>query len=212
MQHSWFVALATLATVVLAPSANAQRVTELRGIPIESLAIDVRDGDGEFNVIDARMDETATAAVLFGMVGAVANSVDNNVDDQRAAEPYRDAAAGIDLETLIQAALTERLQARNAVPLAASPESASHTLVVEFGDWGLMRRAQRPDMAVRTFLKLNLSIVDARGRRVWGIQRDHSVGQTALALQSYPSDLFKTEMEALAASAGQQVANRIIYR
>jgi hypothetical protein len=214
MRHSWFAALGALIfALCVAPSAFAQRnTTELRDIQIESLAIAVRDGDGEFNVIDARMDETGTAAAFFGLVGAVANSAANNVEDQNAADPYRAAADLIDLETLIGQAIVARLQERNPVPLAATPEAASHTLVVEYGDWGLIRRAQRPDMAVRTFLKLNISIVDARGRRVWGITRDHSVGQTALALQSYPADLFKTEMEALAARAGQGIANRIIYR
>jgi hypothetical protein len=158
------------------------------------------------------MDETATAAVFFGMVGAVINSADNNAEDSAKADPLRPAAAAVDLDGLILQALTDRLSARNAALLAPTPDGASHTLLIEVGDWGLIRRAQRPDASMRAFLKLNLSILDARGRRVWGPQREHSVGGLTAELPGFTPDVFKTEMEALAGRTGQQIANRLIYR
>ncbi|HYD87572.1 MAG TPA: hypothetical protein VEA80_08870 [Vitreimonas sp.] len=193
--------------------ANAQRnAARLGDIQITSLAIDVSPEHSEFEVIDARMDETATAAVFFGMIGAVVNSADNNIEDQQKAEPLVPTAESIDLDTLITQALTERLASRNAVPLAESADGASNTLLVEIGEWGLIRRSQRPDTTMRAFLKLNVSVLDARGRRVFGPERQHSIGQMTAELSDFTPEAFRAEMEALAVRAGQQVANTVIYR
>jgi hypothetical protein len=96
--------------------------------------------------------------------------------------------------------------------LATAENAASHTLRVEIGEWGLARRGGLPDTAVRAFLKMNISLVDSRGRVVWGEQREHSVGQLAVPLAEFTPEMLRTEMEALAARAGSQVANRVIYR
>lgn len=211
MQRMLMAALAACAVVFAAPiDAHAQNNAQLRDIQISSLATRVDDEDKEFEVIFSRMDETATAAVFFGIIGAVANSADNNAEDAERAEPYLAMADSIDLQGLIAAALNERLASRNPVPLAA--EGASHTLLVEIGEWGLIRRAQLPDTQMRAFLKVNLSLLDSRGRRVWGPQREHSVGQLSAELQDLPPDVLRAEIEELARRAGVQAANRIIYR
>lgn len=207
-----FGALAAfLGVLYLSPIATAQSVG-LGEIPIQSLTVRVDETDSEFNVIDSRMDETATAAVFFGMVGAVINSADNNAEDSEKAEPLRPTAGNIDLDGLILRAVNERLASRNSVALAPAPGEASHTLLIEIGDWGLIRRAQRPDTSMRAFLKLNISLLDARGRRVWGQQREHSVSQMVAELSAFTPDIFQAEMESLAVRAGYQVANRVIYR
>lgn len=193
-------------------SAAQDTAAALRNAPISALATEVKEDDSEFEVIFSRMDETATAAVFFGMIGAVANSAINNSEDDERAAPLRETAAAIDLDGIISEALTARLASRDAVQLASAENAASHTLVVEIGEWGLVRRAQLPDTSMRAFLKLNLSLVDARGRRVWGPQREHSVGQMSGELADFTPELLRTEMEELARRAGNQVANRIIYR
>jgi len=195
-----------------APEAAAQRNVQLGDIQITSLTVQVVEDTGSFEVIDSRMDETATAAVFFGMIGAVANSAVNNAEDDEKADPLRPTAAEIDLDGLIARAINERLASRDTVTMAATAEDASHTVRVEIGDWGLIRRAQRPDTSMRAFLKLNISVLDARGRRIYGPQRENSIGQFSGQLHEFTPELFRTEMEDLAARAGQQVANRIIYR
>lgn len=214
MTHLHRAAFAALAFFALsAPAAHAQRnAAQLGDIPITALAVDVSDEDASFEVIHARMDETQTAAVFFGMIGAVAVSAVNNAEDEERAAPLRPTAEAIDLDALVTQALTERLASRETVTLADSDTSASHTLLVEIGDWGLVRRAQLPDTSMRVFLKLNVSVLDARGRRVFGPQREHSIGQFNGLLAEFTPEVFRAEMEALAARAGQQVANRIIYR
>lgn len=213
MRRALVAVIAVTALWFSAADAHAQRsATQLGDIEITALSISVSEEHAEFEVIDARMDETATAAVLFGMVGAVINSADNNLEDQRKAEPLAPTASSIDLDGLILQALTERLVSRDAAPLATSPEEASNTLLVEIGEWGLVRRAQRPDTAMRAFLKLNISVLDARGRRMYGPQRMHSIGQMSADLSEFTPEVFRAEMESLAARAGQQVANQIIYR
>ncbi|HCK83933.1 MAG TPA: hypothetical protein DHW63_05275 [Hyphomonadaceae bacterium] len=213
MRRSIFAALIGLAFAAsLVPDASAREAAQLHDIQIESLTVRVVDTDGRFTVVDSRMDETATAAVFFGLIGAAVNSAANNAEDDAKAEPLKETAEAIDLDGLIGQAVLARLSSREAVRLAETPESASNTLVVEVGEWGLIRRAQRPDTFMRVFLKLNLSITDARGRTIWGPQREHSIGQMSAELAGFTPEVFRTEMEALAGRAGQQVANKIIYR
>jgi hypothetical protein len=211
MLRTLATALAMLVlSITWTQSAHAED-TALRDITITSLATDVKDDDDAFEIIYSRMDETATAAVFFGMVGAIASSAIHANEDDAREDPLRATADSLELRRLIHEALNARLQARGAVPLAP-PESASHTLVVDIGEWGLVRRAQLPDTTMRAYLKLNISLVDPRGRRVWGPQREHSVGQLNGDLSEFTPEVFRAEMEALAARAGNSVANKIIYR
>ena len=65
---------------------------------------------------------------------------------------------------------------------------------------------------MRTFLKLDVRIVDARGRTLWRSQREHFIGQMNAELSAFTPEVFTTEMQTVATNAGQQLANRIIYR
>lgn len=211
MQRMLVAALFVSALMFGAPSeARAQNNAQLRDIQITSLATSVDDEDREFEIIFSRMDETATAAVFFGIIGAVANSAANNAEDDERAAPYLLTAEAIDLDGIVANALNERLAAR--IPELLASEGASHTLLVEIGEWGLIRRASLPDTQMRAFLKLNISLLDARGRRVWGPQREHSVGQLSADMAEFTPEIMRTEIEQLAARAGHQVANRVIYR
>ncbi len=204
------VAVATICSVC---DAAAQRnEVQLSDIPITSLAVRLSDEDASFEVIDKRMDETATAAVMFGLIGAAVSSAHTAAQDEETAEPLVATAESIDLDGIISQAITERLQARNTVPLAASADEASNILLVEIGEWGLVRRAQLPDLNMRAFIKLNISVLDARGRRLFGPQRVHSIGQRTGPMADFTPETFQAEIETLAARAGQQVANTIIYR
>lgn len=196
----------------LAPPVFGAPKTELKDIPIGSLAYRVNAAPEKFTVIDSRMDETATAAVLFGIVGATLNSAANNSEDQAKAAPLAATAASLDLAKLIGQSLRERLASRGTIVLADAPESASHILVLAIGEWGLVRRAQKPDPLMRTFLKLNMSIEDRKARTVWGPQREHTIGQLNAELGAFTPEIFKAEMENLATNVGQQIANKINYR
>ena len=201
------------ATVWSVEDAAAQRDdVQLGDIPIASLAVQVSDEDASFEVIDRRMDETQTASVMFGVIGAVVSSAHTAGQDDQTAEPLVPTAEAIDLDGIISQTITERLQSRNAVPLAASADEASNTLLVEIGEWGLVRRAQLPDLNMRAYIKLNISVLDARGRRVYGPQRLHSIGQRTGPIADITPEVFRAEIESLAARAGQQVANTIVYR
>jgi hypothetical protein len=213
MKQIFLAVLFSLAAVLCpAPQAAAKEIAQLADIPIESLAIQVVQTPSVFTVIDSRMDETGTAAVFFGLIGAAINSADNNSEDRAKAAPLLETAEAIDLDGLIDQALRTRLAAAPAGHLNQAPAPASHTLVVTITEWGLIRKAQKPDTSMRAFLKLSLSINDASGKPVWGPQRDHSVGQMTADLPAFTPDVFKTEIETLATRAGVQVANKMIYR
>lgn len=212
MRRFILAALAAIAfTVGFHSPADATEIS-LHDIQIGSLSINVDDSEDEFTVIDSRMDETATAGVFFGLIGATINSAVNNSEDAAKADPLRSTAAEIDLRSLIESAIRERLTARQAIPLSDSPAAATHTLIVKIGEWGLVRRAQHPDTFMRSFLKLDVSIVDARGRVVWRSQREHSIGQLNAELSAFTPEVLRSEMSAVASRAGQQVANTLIYR
>jgi len=200
------------AALSAAPSALAIEGAQLRDIPIERLAVRIDETDSEFTVVDSRMDETATAAVFFGLIGASINSATNNAEDDAKEAPLRPTAAAIDLDTIIAEAITTRLSSSGAIALASTSENASNTLVAEIGEWGLARRAQGADKSMRAFLKMNIRLVDARNRALWGPQREHSIGQMSAELTAFTPDVFRTEMETLAARAGRAVANHLIYR
>jgi hypothetical protein len=190
----------------------AQPSADLGDVEIQSLSLQIDDEDSAFTVVDSRMDETGTAAVFFGLIGATINSIDNNSEDDAKAEPLKATAEALDVPNLVMQALRARLEARGGVELAGTPDGASHTLIVEIGEWGLVRRASRPSTEMRTFLKLTLRMVDARNRAAWGPQRENSIGQFNAELAEFTPEVFQSEMEALAVRAGEHVANLLIYR
>ena len=90
MRHVvWALAAVCLLTFGTAHGAAAKEVAQLSDIAITSLAVEVVDADADFEVVDARMDETATAAVFFGLVGATINSANNNAEDDKKEAPDR---------------------------------------------------------------------------------------------------------------------------
>jgi hypothetical protein len=207
------IALLAFALLILgAPSPLAQPSADLGDVEIQSLSLQIDDEDSAFTVVDSRMDETGTAAVFFGLIGATINSIDNNSEDDAKAEPLKATAEALDVPNLVMQALRARLEARGGVELAGTPDGASHTLIVEIGEWGLVRRASRPSTEMRTFLKLTLRMVDARNRAAWGPQRENSIGPFNAELAEFTPEVFQSEMEALAVRAGEHVANLLIYR
>lgn len=109
MRHSILSAL-TVAPIALCAVPGATAQEEACRCPIQTLRVETRRSASEFNVIEARMDETATATVLFGAVGAVANSVRNNIEDKQKAAVLQETAVAIDRNTLINQALIDRLK------------------------------------------------------------------------------------------------------
>jgi hypothetical protein len=191
--------------------ATAQPVAKLSDLTITSLAVEADPDPGKFTVIDARMDETATAAVLFGLVGATINSAQNASEDEAKAAPLMPVATSLDMKALITKAIIDRLTERQALPLSPDRESASHTLVVDLGEWGLIRRSQG-DVLMRTFLNINVVVENAKGRKLYGPERSRSIGGREEPLNMYTPEVFKADMEELALKAGREIANKIIYR
>lgn len=200
-----------LAACGLGGAAFAQPAESLRDIEIESLFIDVSEDDSNFTVIDARMDETATAGVLFGIVGAGINSASNAGQDDKLADTLRDAAAEIDLQTLLSDAITSTLAERQALPLSEAQSEASHTLLVEIRNWGLMRQ-NREDQRMRVFLNLTLSVLDDKQKTVWEKKRENAVGGDAALFEEFTAERLQGELTALAEKSGKYIAYQIIYR
>lgn len=190
-----------------APPAQKQ----LGEIELGVLQIEVADSDSNFTVIDARYDETATAAVLFGLVGAAANSAANASADDNKADTLRAGAMEIELSKLIAEELARTLGMRPEFSLTTDAGAAANVLSVEVHNWGLIR-VSRDDQRMRAFLNLSFKILDPKRRVLFEKKRENSVGQDMAPFPEWTDSRLKTESERLAKKAGQYIANQIIYR
>lgn len=200
-----------MAAALGALASVGPRAEDLDGVRIDALAVVMEDAEGDYTVIDERMDETGTAGALFGLIGAAANSAHNNAQDASTADRWRETAAGLDIGAMVEAALLATLAGSDAVVLTDDADAASHTLFVNVQDWGLGRTSQETD-DLRAFLKINVRVEDAKGRTVW---KDHPVKRGRFAsgdLSRFTDEIFVRELTRLAEKSGKSIAYEIIYR
>lgn len=207
---SFSIALA-LSGGALAKSKNPSGASDLKAIPFESVFVETSADDSNFTLIDSRFDETGTAAVLFGVVGASINSSVNAGEDDKKADVFRAGANAIDLAGLLTASARDTLAARAAPPSAPTKADASHVLLVEIRNWGLTRAA-KDDPRLRTFLNLTWKVLDGKGAVLFEKKRENAVAPTLRRLEEFDDATLKTEIETLAQKAGAQIAYQIIYR
>lgn len=183
----------------------------LASISFTSIAVETSAADSNYTVVDSRFEETGTAGALFGMLGATINSGINAGEDNKKADRFREAAANIDLAGIINKSANDLLAARGNPPLAPSKAEASHTLLIEIHNWGLIR-STTDDPRLRVFLNLSWKVLDAKGKVAFEKKRENAVGPTLRPLDEYTNEILTAEMETLAAKAGPLIAYQIIYR
>lgn len=192
-------------------SAKKRETVELSSISFTSIVVETSAADSNYTVVDSRFDETGTAGALFGMLGASINSGINASEDNEKADRFREAAAKIDITGIISKSASDLLSARANPPLAPSKEEASHTLLIEIRNWGLIR-ADKEDPRLRVFLNASWKVLDAKGDVVFEKKRENAVGPTLRPLDEFTNEIFTAEMEALAAKTGPLIAYQIVYR
>jgi hypothetical protein len=200
-----FVCLAQPSHAATAP------VAELSDIDLTTVYVEIDDSDSNFTVVDARYDETATAAALFGLAGAAINSAANASQDEKRADTLRAAADEIDIAGIIRESLTSTLSGRGELDLKSNKIEAAHTIEVGVHNWGLLR-VGRDDKRMRAFLNLSVRILDDKDRVVWEKKRENSVGQDARIFEDFTAENLKSDIETLAAKTGRYVGNQINYR
>lgn len=208
-----FPAACLAAALLPADAAETRRkpapAASLADLEIETIAVSASAADSNFTVIDSRFDETATAGALLGVLGASINSGINAGEDDKKADPLRAGAAGIDIAGILTKSAGETLAARQSPPVAET--GASHTLVIEIHNWGLIR-ASRDDPRLRAFLNLSWKIEDAKGKALFEKKRENAVAPELRPLADHSDESLKADVEALAAKAGALIAYQIIYR
>jgi len=195
----------------LAKSRTPNDQVDLSAIKIESVFVETSASDSNFTVIDSRFDETATAGVLFGVLGSSINSGINAGEDDAKADVFRAGAEAIDLSGILTASAVGTLAARAQPPVAPSKADASHILLIEIRNWGLTRAA-RDDPRLRTFLNLTWKVLDQNGDVLFEKKRENAVAPTLRRLEEFDDATLKTEIETLAQKAGAQITYQIIYR
>lgn len=209
--HSAIILLMSVLCLSAANPAAAAPPDDLRGVEIDDIFLAMKNDQGKYTVINARMDETATAAVLFGIAGALANSAINNSQDEELAERWLSVAEQLDISGLIRDSFLETMQMSNDVGIADEEDGASHLLTISLKDWGLIRRdGESADF--RAFINVNVKMTDQRKRTVWRTYPNR-VGKFVTAdLEAFTDEVFERELTALARKVGQSIAYEIIYR
>lgn len=188
--------------------ASAQDKSKLGNVTIVSLFHAVDLSGASFQVVDSRFEETATAVVLFGIIGGLVNSGINGDEDHKKSLPYADAVAKLEPGRILNEKLGQTLAAR-AQPLAPSAKGASHSLSVEIKEWGLTRTSMR-DERVTTFIRLHL-VMKQGNKVVWDTYMKDSWGRAAM-LSEMTNEMLVEDIESLAAKMGERIAYEIIYR
>lgn len=192
-------------------AVSAAPPDDLQGVEIDDIFLVMTNEQGNYTVINARMDETATAAVFFGIAGAVANSAINNSQDEEMASRWSEVAARLDISGLLEASFLETLNKSQAVSVAPDKDGASHTLRIALKDWGLIRR-NRESGEFRAFINVNVLMTDKKKKTVWR-SYPNRVGKFVSAdLEDFSDDVFERELTTLAQRVGQNIAYEIIYR
>lgn len=204
-----FVLLLMIAAWGLLPQITyADDKEKLGDFPIEALVVRVDPKDDDFQVIYSRMEETTTAAVAFGIIGAAVNSGINGSEDSDRAKKYKVAADSIDLSEIIHAEVISRLE-KKEFPLASDIANGSHTLNVEIKEWGL-RKVAFDESEVTTFIRMRLTVREGK-KLLWEKWHKQS-GKEEILLSVYTAEDFAVNMEKLAKKTGRRIANEIIYR
>lgn len=201
-----FVLATALAATAITPTW-ADDKERLGDFPIDSLSVSVEDDDADLTVIFSRMEETATAAVLFGLVGSAINSGINAEEDGTRADLFRHLDGELELASLVETSLIETLQDRDRQ--IVDPGEESHVLSVDIRQWGLIKVSFQDDR-VRAYLRLRITMKDGR-KTVWDVY-ENETGRNSAFFDEYTPEMLKEEMEALAISSGKRVAYEIIYR
>lgn len=205
MKLSFAYALSCAAICLVCAEAHAKEIETLGAIEISALSVAADASAGDFMVIDSRMEETATAAVIGGLIGAGINAAINKDEDDKKAQPFQQAAAALDLANLVESAIAETLEKRG-FPVA---DPASHQLVIEIKDWGLSRISfSEPQSSV--FLKVHVTMKQGR-TLVWDTYVKES-GVEAAYLADISPEAFSEQITALAGKTGKRIAYEIIYR
>lgn len=194
-----------------AKSKTPDTAADLAAIQIEKLFVETSSSDSNFTVVDSRFDENAAGGAFFGVLGAGVISGINAGEDDKKADVFRAGAASIDLAGILTKSATETLAARAAPPVAPSNAEASHTLLIEIRNWGLIRTS-RENSYMRVFVNLTWKIVSADGAVLFEKKRENFVAPTLRRLFEYDDAILKSEVEELCEKAGRQIANQIIYR
>lgn len=207
MRQIFLALLFWSASAGLCLPAVAERLETITPGPIDSLSIEMKPGNGTFMVVDSRMQETATAAVLAGIIGATINSAVNAEEDANKAKPFQQAADSLDVAGLVETALRKTLEGKD-FPIA-DQGLASHDLTLEIKDWGLSRVSfEKNDVAV--FLKV--AVVMKNGKtKTWDVYLKES-GRSSGTLYEITPETFSEDMQKLASKTGKRIAYEIIYR
>lgn len=193
------------AALMFCAEAQAKETERLGPVEIKSLSVSSEDSPGNFTVIDSRMQETATAAVLGGLIGAGINSAINKDEDDQKAERFVEAAEAVDVKALVTASIIETLEARD-FPLS---DPSSHKLAIEIKDWGLTRISFREPQA-SVFLTVRVVLNQDR-KVIWDSHVKESGASKELLADITPEE-FSDQITALARKTGKRIAYEIIYR
>ena len=199
-----------VAVLILSACAQSPKQLDLEEGAITALFVAVEPSADAFTVVDKRLDETATAAAFFGLVGAVVNSEINSSQDQKIADQWREAASAIDVGAKVKASLDATLTARSFA-IAADEDAASHVLTLTIKEWGLIRES-RETTALRAFINTRIDLRDERGRTIWTGYKNKVNDRSFEDRDQITDAVFTGDIGVVAKDLGESIAYELLYR
>ncbi len=187
---------------------------------IKKLAVVVNQ-KGDFEVVHSRATANATAAVMFGLIGAaVAGGIDEGEDKDRAAilaSSIGDLSCRSlfvnSLSNISSASRFETVQILSKKPDKNTQSQFDAIVTFEIEKWGL-RLVEREADELAGFVELNMNMTTtADSKTIWD-QRHVIMGQgrERLTTYSHNSELLRNELRQTIEQAASRMINLLIYQ
>lgn len=173
-------------------------------------------GEPEFKVLSHRATELGVG-VLFGAVGAIANSAyTNSMDSQledRLEPQIRQISYRESFETQLKQFLEEskRFQKIDFYEKAAREQSFDAILELSIKEWGIKLIDQRTEDLV-PFMTIEIKLTDSNGKIIWK-EREVEVGRSGHTIEKYNSqeNLLKDTLRTVLKDTAYRITSTLVY-
>jgi len=174
-------------------------------------------GKSKFKVLDSRATDLGPG-VLFGVVGAIANSAITNSADsdkekelaaQTAETSYQEAFKNELKKLLDESKRFEKIDFYNDV--IGLKESSDAVLELVIQEWGVRVINQQTNQ-LAPYMVVDITMKDSKGKILWK-ERESQVGSSSHFFNEYrdKENLLKESMEAIVKDSAYRIASTLIY-
>jgi hypothetical protein len=174
-------------------------------------------GEPDFKVLDSRATDLGPG-VLFGVVGAIANSAITNASDAGKEQQMAAQTAGLSYRESFESELKRLLEESKRFEkidfhdrLAAPKKDEDAILELTIVEWGIRVVNQQTDQ-LSPYMVIHITLKDQQGKILWK-ERESQVGRSAHFLNEYynQENLLKEAMKTIVKDTTYRIASTLIY-